>query len=594
MTLQILQKNRFRLLKRASVMLMALMAAGIQLRAQKSHVNTQKVDAATWDNKIMAGYQGWFRNPGDNPKNINQGWSHLFSGNGANGTIMRPGFDMWPDMSEYTSDEKTAVPGYTNPDGSQAYLYSAQNAKAVMRHFQWMKKYGVDGVWVSEFCDHFPLGRQQSDSTTVYTIMHNVQAAAKATGRTWAFMWDMSGFTSRNPATLISKEDVYKIIITNWKKMVDEGVTSTSGCYMHQNGKPVLQIWGFFPDRPASQPDYMNAVIDFLQAPGKYQAVILAGVDDKWRTKGTPEFVNMLMRMPGLQPWSVGRATVDAATGYKVPNSINSWAADITMCKAHGVVFQPTINSGTNIAGPPPPPGKLPSVPRRSGNYLWAQFVAAQKTGVINSAFICMFDEINEGTQIMKTTNHPPTQYPFLTFDGATSDFYLRLVGTASMMLKNHIPITPVIPISLFDTKKWYRIQNKASSLMLTNQSKTAKTPLVQTADEKSTGGEWQLVYVADDGNSYYKIKSRLSGKVLSRAADDSIIQTPDVKSDYSKWHFEWDGTGYCRIINKVSGKALSNDNLTTASAPVIQVKDPTKPADLKSRDDLRWKIIEE
>src|ERR1700748_967209 len=79
------------------------------------------VNAATWNNKIMAGYQGWFGNPGDNPKETKQGWSHLFS-QSRDGALMRPGFDMWPDMSEYKADEKTAVPGYTLPDGSQAYL----------------------------------------------------------------------------------------------------------------------------------------------------------------------------------------------------------------------------------------------------------------------------------------------------------------------------------------------------------------------------------------------------------------------------------------------------------------------------------------
>ena len=28
------------------------------------------VDATTWDNKIMAGYQGWFRTPGDRPGEV--------------------------------------------------------------------------------------------------------------------------------------------------------------------------------------------------------------------------------------------------------------------------------------------------------------------------------------------------------------------------------------------------------------------------------------------------------------------------------------------------------------------------------------------
>src|ERR1700761_7149099 len=153
------QKNIF--LKWPLAMLFILTAFAPQLKAQ------DVVDATTWDNKIMAGYQGWFRNPGDNPKDPHQGWAHLFNAN-----LTRPGFDMWPDMSEYKANEKTAVPGFTLPDGSQAYLYSAQNAKAVMRYFKWMKQYGIDGVWLSEFCDHFPYGKQAYDTITVYTIMH--------------------------------------------------------------------------------------------------------------------------------------------------------------------------------------------------------------------------------------------------------------------------------------------------------------------------------------------------------------------------------------------------------------------------------------
>jgi hypothetical protein len=568
MTPEISQQNHFWFLKRAFITLIVFTAFFTKLKAQ------DVVDATTMSNKIMAGYQGWFRVPGDRPGS--KSWAHVFNGNAL--TNQRLALDTWPDMNEYDPDERTPVPGFTNPDGSPATMYSAQNPKTVLRHFQWMKQYGIDGVWLSEFCGSFRNGKADS---AMLTIMNNVRAAATATGRTWAYMWDMSSFGKNT-----SKEEVYNTIVTQWKRMVDEGVTSDPR-YLHQDGKPVLLIWGFFPDRPASQPDHMNETVDFLLAPGKYQATLIAGADNKWR-KGTPEFIAMLMRMQGLQPWSVGRRVVDHNTGYQV-SFMDEWAEDIAMCKAHNVVFMPVINSGTHKAGPPPTPPALPSVPRRMGNYLWEQFTNASKTGVINSAFIAMFDEVNEGTQINKIASKPPIQAPFLTYNGATNDYYLRLVGTASRMLKNNAPFTSVIPISPFDEKKTYTIKNAASGLVLHSNGKTAKSAVIQSAGK---GIEWQLLF---DGKGYFTIKNRLSGMPISAGTDGTrLVQSADSKSDIVKWHLEWDATGNCRIINKATQQTLSSNNVKTANSAIMQIIAPVKPGDLQSRDDLRWQIIEQ
>lgn len=521
-------------------------------------------DATTLNNKVMAGYQGWFRTPGDRPGSTS--WAHVF-----NGSISpeKLALDTWPDLSEFGADEKYPVPGFTYPDGSQAYMYSAQNYKSVLHHFQWMQEYGIDGVWLSEFCGSFRNGRTDS---AMLTIMNNVRAAATATGRTWAYMWDMSSFGGRT-----SKEEVYNTIVTQWKKMVDEGVTSDPR-YLHHNGKPVLLIWGFFPSRPASQPDHMTPVVDFLLGSGKYQAALVAGADNKWR-QGTPEFQAMLMRMSALQPWSVGRVVRDSVTGYKVPFT-GEWADDIAQCKANHVIFIPVINSGTNIAGPPPVSPAQPSVPRRMGNYLWQQFVTASKTGVINSAFIAMFDEVNEGTQIEKITSRPPVQAPFLTYDGATNDYYLRLVGTASKMLKNRTPITFPIPVSPFSLKKSYTIKSKASGLAL----HSSKSAIVQTSGDVA---EWQLIF---DGKGYFTIKNRLSGKVLAAGPrNDSLIQVTDSKKDNVKWHLEWDGTGDCLIVSKTNHNVLSSENTN-----IVLITRSIKPDELKSRDGLHWQIIEQ
>ena len=42
-------------------------------------------------------------------------------------------------------------PRFEHADGSPAQVFSAFNDKTVLRHFQWMKDYGIDGVFVQRF-----------------------------------------------------------------------------------------------------------------------------------------------------------------------------------------------------------------------------------------------------------------------------------------------------------------------------------------------------------------------------------------------------------------------------------------------------------
>src|SRR4051794_21139099 len=80
---------------------------------------TQKVEATSLRGKVLCGYQGWFRCPGDAAR---QGWVHWSrdSQRLAPNTLT---FDMWPDMSEYPVAERYAAPGFTHPGGQPAYLF---------------------------------------------------------------------------------------------------------------------------------------------------------------------------------------------------------------------------------------------------------------------------------------------------------------------------------------------------------------------------------------------------------------------------------------------------------------------------------------
>lgn len=95
-------------------------------------------------NLTLAGYQGWFATPNDTDDNGWIHWGPLADGHGIQE-------DFWPEMSEFTPAEQHPAPGYTNADGTQAHLFSSDNAATVLRHFQWMEAYGVDGVALQRF-----------------------------------------------------------------------------------------------------------------------------------------------------------------------------------------------------------------------------------------------------------------------------------------------------------------------------------------------------------------------------------------------------------------------------------------------------------
>ncbi len=105
------------------------------------------IDAGTIRGKVMCGYQGWFRCPGDGS---NQGWIH-WSRDSRRIAASTLTFEMWPDMGECAADECFAASGFTYPDGSPAALFSSANSKTVLRHFQWMRDYGIDGGVAAAF-----------------------------------------------------------------------------------------------------------------------------------------------------------------------------------------------------------------------------------------------------------------------------------------------------------------------------------------------------------------------------------------------------------------------------------------------------------
>jgi hypothetical protein len=388
----------------------------------------KSVDATSLQGHVLCGYQGWFRCPGDA---ADLGWAH-WSRDPRRLTPDTLSFEMWPDMGEYGDKERFAAGDFTDADGKQAYLFSSDNPATVLRHFQWMRDYGIDGVWLQHFLVDLKGGPSQERAPSRRRVLGHVREAARKTGRVWALCYDLSG---------MPQDRVYDVLTADWKKLVDDGVTEDPR-YLHDGGRPVVQVWGFYRGRMT--PELADKLIDFFHAPGACSAYLVGGGDWDWRRDPDRDWQASLRRLDAYSPWNVGNYGKDAADDAHA--ATGSWADDLRECRRNGVRWLPVVYPGfgwDNLKRKPP---GTSTIPRRGGRFLWEQFHALAEMKV-DAACVAMFDEVDEGTAVFKVTSSPPAQGRFLGYEGLPSDWYLRLVGEGARVLRGDRPDTADIPI---------------------------------------------------------------------------------------------------------------------------------------------------
>jgi hypothetical protein len=390
------------------------------------------LDAGSLRGKVLCGYQGWFRCPGDDAQ---EGWIH-WSGDSQRIAPETLTFEMWPDMTDYPAKERFAAPGFTNAAGAPAYLFSSAQPATVRRHFEWMRTYGIDGVWLQHFLVDLPGGPLAGRYASRSRVLRNVRDAARETGRTWAIAFDIAGMPT---------ERIFDVLTREWKKLVDEGLTQDPR-YLHEGGRPVVEIWGFYyrNRQNAMTAPVANQVIDFFKTPGPYQAFLVGGGDWDWRHHPDPRWQAFLRRFDGYSPWNVGNCSRDERAGSKASTAY--WAEDKAECEKHGMLWLPVIYPGFAWDNLKRLPAGYSAIPRRRGRFLWEQFHALSQLGV-NTVCVAMFDEVDEGTAIFKVTSTPPTQGHFATYEAMPSDWYLRLVGEGARRLREKRPVPLEIPI---------------------------------------------------------------------------------------------------------------------------------------------------
>ncbi len=380
------------------------------------------VNTTTLLGKVMCGYQGWFGVPGDGSSE--PGWRHWTKSRGpledGNANV-----DLWPDVSELDANQRFPT-GFKMADGRPAEVFSSFEKPTVLKHFEWMQDYGLDGVFVQRFANGL---RNRTSLERCNAVLANCREGANLHGRAYAVMYDLSGL----PAGHI--EDV----INDWRALRSEMVITEDPAYLNHRGKPVVAIWGIgFNDHRDYTLAECRRLIEFLKTdPEAGGCTVMLGVPTHWRElKGDavsdPMLLDVIAIADIVSPWTVGRYVDPAGAARYAENNLQP---DLAWCRDRGIDYLPVVFPGFswhNLKG-----GPLNQIPRLRGQFLWSQFYQAKRANA-SMVYVAMFDELDEGTAIFKCANDVPIgeKSQFLGLEGLPSDYYLKMVGAGTKLIR--------------------------------------------------------------------------------------------------------------------------------------------------------------
>ncbi|MBT7865312.1 MAG: xylosidase/arabinosidase [Opitutales bacterium] len=379
------------------------------------------VDTSTLTGKVMCGYQGWFNAEGDGS---GLGWVHWARRRDELFGPDNVGVDIWPDMREYSSKERYAT-GFSNADGSIAEVFSSHDRGTVLRHFEWMRDYGIDGAFIQRFANGL---RRPEFASHKDVVLAHAREGANRNGRAYAVMYDLSG---------LPKGGVDRVRL-DWIRLRNQMQVTDDSAYLKHEGRPLVSVWGVgFSDRGKPREYTLEECRDLVAFLKEDGCSVMLGVPTQWRDGGRdattdPLFHEILEMADVVSPWTVGRYRDEVTV---VSHSEKYWQPDESWCEERSLDYFPVVFPGFSwyhLKG-----GELGQIPRRKGAFLWSQIAEAKRSGS-DMIYVAMFDEVDEGTAIFKCVNNPPSGdgLPFLDYEGLPSDYYLKLVGEAGRLLR--------------------------------------------------------------------------------------------------------------------------------------------------------------
>ncbi|MEI7728915.1 MAG: glycoside hydrolase family 71/99-like protein [Verrucomicrobiota bacterium] len=404
-----------------------------------------------WDNcekLVMAGYQGWFR--GDGKDGTKAPWQQWGKSSQIDDEHMA--VDQWPDMTEY--ERKYTCP-FKLLDGSPATVFSSLDASTTDLHCRWMREYGIDAMAFQRF--YWMLKKNDHRDGDALKVLKNCLESTKKEGRAFMLMYDLSNYSQ--------DEDHAEVLIRDFKRLVDD-YQMTGGQkthYLYYQGKPLVCLWGIgHGGKKGSGPHRyeVKKFIEFLKHDPEYgNCAIMLGVpcyfaERKYDCSSAKELTEIFALADIFSPWNGGRyATTDNDfLGVYGETFGERLAKDLAYCKSKHQEYAPTVypgfswynamRTGEGLDGP------FGAIPRRKGHCYWGLWERVVKAGC-RIVFIGMFDEFNESTAIMKSTDNTPAlvKSKYIPTENMGADHYLWLTQQAVQMFKAGKQLPEVMPV---------------------------------------------------------------------------------------------------------------------------------------------------
>ncbi|MBM4104293.1 MAG: PASTA domain-containing protein [Planctomycetes bacterium] len=365
------------------------------------------VNAGTIKGKLVAGYQGWFRTPNDLHDG---GFVHWGVNPDGNSTV-----DMWPDPADYEPSNLHFVPGFITVGGKPGYLFSSADRAVVQKHFEWMRKYNIDGVYLQRFFTNSSAGAKPE------WVLANVREAAHRSGRVWAIEYDISGGTDAT---------IYDKITTDWKWLVDQVHITSDSRYLRENGKPVVVVWGAGIRTDMTQGP-LNQLVDFLKSDPVYGGNYVVGCVN---SNFPSAWDDHNARYHSIFAWMGSQTNVrDHAAQYGINAQVHVWPG----FSWHNLKKLVYPNQYTDRTG---------------GSFFWGKIYNG--INIINpeAVFVGMFDEYDEGTAVIPMSDDPPVvpnpsiYGHYITNAGSSKDWWMMLSGYARETLCKQVPLSSTMP----------------------------------------------------------------------------------------------------------------------------------------------------